>query len=145
MAAATSELDAVRSLNRGSKAEILRDAEELVKIQRDARRRLLGDDSDRKPAPPRVEKREPGARPAMLPHGEMADSRLLAAAVALADVKCYGWGVTLSRLAGVSVSVLKRLRLGLPVSEGICLKVTKVTRAEIEAEVAKLLAERRAA
>jgi hypothetical protein len=60
-------------------------------------------------------------------------------------VKCYGWGVTLARLAGVSVSVLKRLRLGLPVSEGICLKVTKVPRAEIEAEVAKLLAERRAA
>jgi hypothetical protein len=150
--AAAMELDAVRSMSRAGKVALQKDAEDMAEIQRQNRGRLLGDWSDRKPAPKREEvpelvkvKRVPGARPAMLPHGEMADSRLLAAAVALADVKCYGWGVTLSRLAGVSVSVLKRLRLGLPVSEGICLKVTKVTRAEIEAEVAKLLAERRAA
>lgn len=151
--AATTELDAVKSMNRATKADILKDSDFMLELGRQARGRLLGDWSDRTAAPKRAEvaelpkvKRVPAPREVPLsPHGEMAAGKLLTDARERAKVESYGWQASLARLADVSVSVLKRLRADLPVSVKICEKVAAVPMAEIEAEVAKLLAERRAA
>lgn len=141
------ELDAVKSMSRAGKAALEKDAADLLEIQRQARGRLLGDWSDRKPAVKRAEvAAEPKlARRPLSPYGDLASGKLLAAAQERARVKRYGWQTTLARLAGVSVSVLKSVRLGLPVSAKVCEKVVAVSMATLEAEVELVVAGRRSA